>query len=124
MNLTRVRFCEEVDNRLRVLKARTTLSANLLCRIGFGLSLAEPTIPEPTQYPENSQREIERGTLTGRYDALFVARLRQRCRDDGMATDADHLAAQFHAHMNRGVLLLYQQVKALSDLCKLATVLQ
>ena len=40
------------------------------------------------------------------------------------ATDADHLAAQFHAHMNRGVLLLYQQVKALSDLYKLATVLQ
>ena len=53
-----------------------------------------------------------------RYDALFIARLRQRCRDDGMATDADHLAAQFHAHMNRGGLLLYQQVKALSDLCK------
>ncbi|MEI6181225.1 MAG: DNA sulfur modification protein DndE [Chloroflexales bacterium] len=124
MNLTRVRFCEEVDNRLRVLKARTTLSANLLCRIGFGLSLAEPTIPDPTQYPENSQREIERGTLTGRYDALFIALLRQRCLNDGLAMDADHLAAQFHAHMNRGVLLLYQQVKSLSDLCKLATVLQ
>ncbi len=120
MTFTRMRFCEEVDNRLRVLKARTTLSANLLCRIGFGLSLAEPTIPNPAQYPENSTREIERGTLTGRYDALFVALLRQRCLNDGLATDGDLFEEQFRAHMNRGVLLMYQQVKSLADLCKLA----
>ncbi|NTW03708.1 MAG: DNA sulfur modification protein DndE [Oscillochloris sp.] len=119
MKLSRIRFCEEVDNRLRILKARTTLSANLLCRIGFGLSLAEPTIPNPEQYPENSSREIERGMLTGRYDALFVALLRQRCLSDGIATDGDIFEEQFRAHMNRGVLLMYQQMKSLSDLCKL-----
>jgi len=122
MKLARIRFCDEVDNRLRVLKARTTLSANLLCRIGFGLSLAEPTTPNPEQYPENSTREIERGTLMGRYDALFVALLRQRCLSDGIATDGDIFEEQFRAHMNRGVLLMYHQVKSLSDLCKLASV--
>lgn len=120
MNITRLRFCEEADQRLRHLKARTGLSANLLCRIGFMLSLAEPTIPDPTQYPEDSQREIERGTLTGRYDDLFVAFLRQRCLSDGLPTDGPLFEEQFRAHMNRGVLLLYQQVKSLPDLCALA----
>ncbi|GAB4190349.1 MAG: hypothetical protein OHK0022_03010 [Roseiflexaceae bacterium] len=120
MNLSRIRFCEEVDQRLRNLKARTGLSANLLCRLGFGLSLAEPTIPDPDQYPEDSSREIERGTLTGRYDPLFVALLRQRCLDDRLPAQGEEFEAQFRAHMNRGVLLLFQQVKSLPDLCKLA----
>lgn len=120
MNITRVRFCEEADQRLRSLKARTGLNANLLCRMGFMLSLAEPDIPDPDHYPENSQREIERGTLTGRYDDLFVAFLRQRCRADGLPTEGPHLEEQFRAHMNRGVLLLYQQVKSLPDLLHLA----
>jgi DNA sulfur modification protein DndE len=122
MNLSRVRFCDEVDQRLRHLKARTSLSANLLCRIGFSLSLAEPTIPDPAQYPEDSPREIERGTLTGRYDELFVVLLRQRCIKDGLSTEGTSFEDQFRAHMNRGVLLLYQQVKSLPDLCKLAGV--
>ena len=122
MNLSRIRFCDEADQRLRNLKARTTLSANLLCRIGFSLSLAEPTIPDPTLYPENSSREIERGTLTGRYDPLFVALLRQRCLNDGLPIEGAGFEDQFRAHMNRGVLLLHQQVKSLPDLCKLANV--
>ena len=120
MNLTRIRFCDEADQRLRHLKARTGLSANLLCRLGFSLSLAEPTTPDPALYPENSPREIERGTLTGRYDPLFVALLRQRCIEDGLPPQGERFEALFHAHMNRGVLLLYQQVKSLPDLCRLA----
>lgn len=98
----------------------TGLSNNLLCRVGFSLSLAEPVAPDPAQYPEDSQREIERGTLTGRYDALFIALLRQRCLADGLPTYGDAFEAQLHAHMNRGVLLLFQRVKSLPDLCALA----
>lgn len=89
MKLTRIRFCDEADQRLRQLKARTTLSANLLCRIGFNLSLAEPSLPDPAHYPESSAREIERDTLTGRYDALLLALLRQRCLNDGIALDGE-----------------------------------
>jgi DNA sulfur modification protein DndE len=120
MNLSRIRFCEEADQRLRHLKARTGLSANLLCRAGFSLSLADPTVPDPADYPEDSTREIERGTLTGRYDPLFIALLRQRCLSDGLPGHGAALEAQFRAHMNRGVLLLYQQVSRLPDLCRLA----
>lgn len=119
MKLTRLRFCEEADQRLRVLKARTTITPNLLCRIGFCLSLAEPTPPSPADYPEDSQREINRYTLTGQYDGIFLALLRERCVKDGVPTNGDLFEDQFRAHMNRGVLLLFQRVKSLPDLCRL-----
>lgn len=120
MKLTRVRFCDEADQRLRHLKARTSLTANLLCRIGFCLSLEDPIILDPAGYPEDSAREIDRPTLTGQYDALFLALLRERCLRDGLPTAGKAFEDQFRAHMNRGVLLLFQRVKTLADLSKLA----
>jgi DNA sulfur modification protein DndE len=119
MKLTRIRFCDEADQRLRHLKARTTLSANLLRRIGFCLSLDDPTLPDPARYPEDSPREIDRPTLTGQYDALFLALLRERCVKDGLPASGKAFEEQFRAHMNRGVLMLFQRVKTLADLCKL-----
>lgn len=117
MNLQRLRVCDEVDSRLRILKARTGLTPNLLCRLGFCLSLNDPMPPDPAQYPEDSPREINRYTLTGQWDGLFVALLKERSSRDGFG-DQD-LEDQFRAHVNRGVLLLYRQVRELSDLVRL-----
>ncbi|MBX0330255.1 DndE family protein [Oscillochloris sp. ZM17-4] len=58
--------------------------------------------------------------LAGRYDALIIAMLRQRCLADQLPAYGDVFDAQLHAHMNRGVLLLYQRAKSLPDLCALA----
>ncbi len=117
MNLNRLRVCEEADLRLRILKARTGLTPNILCRLGFCLSLQDPTPPDPTQYPEDGPREINRWTLTGQWDSLFVALLKERCAQDGFG-EADY-DAQFRAHVNRGVLALYKQVHGLEDLARL-----
>jgi DNA sulfur modification protein DndE len=117
MKLNRLRVCEEADLRLRILKARTGLTPNLLCRLGFCLSLNDPTPPDPDLYPEDSPREINRYTLTGPWDSLFVALLKERCYQDGLG-DGD-LEDQFRAHVNRGVLLLYKQVRELGDLARL-----
>lgn len=118
MKLTRLRVCHEVDQRLVNLKARTGLTPNLLCRIGFCLSLNDPAVPNPELYPPDSDRELNRYTLTGEWDSFFVALLRERCAYDGL--DLEHeLEDQFRAHVNRGVLLLYNRVKHLSDLSRL-----
>lgn len=121
LSLRRLRFCQEADNWLRVLKSRTGVTPNVLCRIGFALSLDEPGLPNPDAYPEDSGREINRYTLLGEYDATYVALLRQRVSDDGGASAVDgneehDLEAQFRAHMNRGVMLLAARVKSLPDL--------
>ncbi len=113
----RVRFSKEADNWLRVLKSRTGVTPNLLCRFGFCLSLEEPSLPDPLKYPEDSDREINRYTLLGEYESVFLALLRQRLAGSKGSTFS--LDEQFRAHMNRGVILLAGRLRSLSELAPL-----
>ena len=119
MKLNRLKVTEQVSHYLSLLKGRTGLTPNILCRIGFTLSLNDYTIPNPDDYPTDGDREIDRHTLTGPWDRLFVALIKERCKQDGLPLTDDALADQFRAHVNRGVLLLFKQVKNLNDLAKL-----
>ncbi|MCZ7570922.1 MAG: DNA sulfur modification protein DndE [Ardenticatenaceae bacterium] len=118
MGFNRIYVGGEVDLRLRNLKARTGLTPNLLCRLGFCLSLAEQGIPDPQLYADGQAREFNRYTLTGQWDLFFFALLRERLVEDGLDPEVD-LEAQFKAHLSRGVLLLYQRLKRLEDLADL-----
>jgi len=114
LRLKRIKFSKEADSWLRVLKSRTGITPNILCRLAFCLSLEEPRIPSGDKYLEDSDREINRFTLLGEYDALFVALLRQRVANDGGGkSDLDRL---FRAHVHRGILLLAARLKHLGDL--------
>ncbi|MCI0488178.1 MAG: DndE family protein [Blastocatellia bacterium] len=62
-------------------------------------------------------REFNRYTLTGQWDSLFFALLRERLAQDGLDPEAD-LELQFKAHLSRGVLLLYQRLKSMADLAE------
>ena len=115
MKLTKLRLTKEASNRLRFLAGKTGLTPNLLCRMGFCLSLGEPAIPNPDGYPEE-EREFNRYTLLGEYDALFVALLRERCCQDGV--DLSRLADFFRAHMNRGIVLLQGRVRSVGDIAE------
>lgn len=92
------------------------MTPNLLCRMGFCLSLEEPKAPNPSEFPEE-EREFNRYTLLGEYDKVFVALLRQRLHRDGLP--AEQLEAHFRAHMNRGIALLQQRVRGVGDLASL-----
>lgn len=118
MAFNRIYVGEDVDQRLRLLKARTGLTPNLLCRLGFCLSLAEQGIPDPQLYAEGQAREFNRYTLTGQWDIFFFALLRERLLEDGLDPEAD-LEAYFKAHLSRGVLMLSQRLKSLEDLTDL-----
>ena len=118
MAFNRIHVGEDVDQRLRLLKARTGLTPNLLCRLGFCLSLAEQGIPDPQLYAEGQVREFNRYTLTGQWDIFFFSLLRERLVEDGLNPEAD-LEAYFKAHLSRGVLMLQQRLKSLEDLADL-----
>ncbi|MBN1877909.1 MAG: DNA sulfur modification protein DndE [Anaerolineae bacterium] len=119
MKLNRLRISEEVASKLSMLKGRTGLTPNILCRIGFCLSLNDPTVPLPDDYPSDTEKEIDRHTLTGQWDRLFVALIKERCYQDGLPLDNETLAEQFRAHINRGVLLLFKRIRVLGDLAQL-----
>ena len=114
MRLNKIRVTEETDKRLRFLKARTGLTPNLLCRLAICLSLSERTPPDPVRI-EGEGREFNRYTLTGPWDKLFVALIRQDCYERGLPVP-DSMEEQFLAHLHRGVLLLAMRVKSLHDL--------
>ena len=76
MDLQRVPFTAQADNRLRMMKARTGITPNILCRIGFALSLEEPGQPTVPAPGEDLGREINRYTLLGPYDGAFIALLK------------------------------------------------
>ena len=113
MKLSKVRLTKDASNRLRFVAGRTGLTPNLLCRIGFCISLAEPSIPNYDSEAEED-REFNRYTLLGEYDALFVAMLKQRCSNDGVPEQ--RLVDMFKAHLNRGVEILQKRTKSLPDL--------
>jgi DNA sulfur modification protein DndE len=119
MQLNKIKLTKESSDRLKQLKIRTGLTPNILTRIGFCLSLADPTIPNPADYPEED-REFNRYTLLGEWDVLYVALLKQRIMDDGIG---DKLLEEdfFRAHVNRGVMALSRQVKSIADLANLAS---
>jgi DNA sulfur modification protein DndE len=116
MKLTKLRLTKDSSNRLRHLAGKTGLTPNLLCRLGFCLSLNESSAPNPSDYPEED-REFNRYTLLGEYDGLFVALLRQRCHEQKV--DPSQLANYFRAHVNRGIALLQRRVKGLADILNL-----
>lgn len=121
MAFNRIYIGEDVDQRLRLLKARTGLTPNLLCRLGFCLSLTEPLIPDPQLYAEGQAREFNRSTLTGHWDTFFFALLRERRFTQDKGDPEADLEGQFKAHLSRGVLMLYQRLKGLEDLADLVT---
>lgn len=119
MSFNRLYVGEQVDLRLRNLKARTGLTPNLLCRLGFCLSLSEPGVPDPALYADGQVREFNRYTLTGQWDQFLFALLRERLVLDGIDAEGE-LEEHFKAHLSRGVLLLYQRLKKLEDLADMA----
>ena len=123
MPFSRLYINEDVDNKLRVLKMRTGLTPNLLCRMGFCLSLSEPGIPDIALYSDNQAREFNRYTLTGQYDMLFFSLLRERLTEDCLDPETK-LESQFKAHLSRGVGLLYQRVKNVEDMASLVAEVQ
>ena len=114
MNLNKVKIGNDATHKLRLLKGRTGLTANILCRIGFCLSLNAPGIPDGNQYQDDGM-EFNRYTLTGQWDTLFVALLKEKCLEDGLDLKED-LFEQFRAHLNRGIFLLSFRVRSLNDL--------
>jgi len=116
ISFNRVRMSEEATQRLSLLKGRTGLTPNILCRIAFCLSLKEPGLPEINK--DSQGQEFNRYTLTGEWDSFYMALLKVRSINDGLNLDKDQ-STHFKEHIERGVILLYNRVKEFSDLATL-----
>lgn len=117
----RIWFTVAVDNKMRQLRGRTGITPNVLARFGFCLSLEEQGEPADPFGSEKAGREINRNTLLGEHEGVYIALLRtwverNRLHDTCTAEDFNRL---FVAHMNRGFELLSARMRGLSDLLNL-----
>ena len=120
MKLSQIRFADRASVELKALKARLGITPNVLCRIGFCLSVEDPAPLDPAEFPSDSDRIIDRHVLLGPYDALFVAMMRQRLFEENRdPTDDDLVGEHFRAHVHRGVHLLFKRVKSPAHFARL-----
>lgn len=98
---------------LKTLKLRTGLTHQYLCRIAFCISLEELGDVDPGSFDEEGL-EFNRYTLTGEWDSLFLAYLREWIQlndPDGSYSETDWA----RAHINRGLAVLPRRIRLLSD---------
>jgi DNA sulfur modification protein DndE len=114
MSFNKIRASEKTTKMFPILKKRTGLTPNILCRMAICLSITDPAIPTSKVDDERGQ-EFSRYTLLGEWDPFFIAILKERLIQDGLDPDND-LMPQFKAHLNRGVAMLFVRIKDLSDI--------
>lgn len=111
---SRIRISNDATTRLRMLKTKTGVTPNLLCRIALCYSLNDQKLSNLVKVEEDGQ-EFNRYTLTGEYDTYFVALVKERCLLDGLDPEKDFFE-QFKLHLNNGILAIYSRVKDITDL--------
>lgn len=117
IHFTRIRISKGATYRARNLAGRLSITPNIIYRFAICLSVKEPSLPDPSLYDEEGQ-ELNRYTLFGEWDSLFVAILIERLSKDGLDIENDFYD-QLRAHINRGTELFCNRVRTLTDLSTL-----
>jgi DNA sulfur modification protein DndE len=121
MPIEHIRLSQQARDQLIKLKRWTGIQHwNVLCRWGFCVSLAEPTIPSPTRIPADSSVEMSWRVFGGPYGDIYLAILKERCHRDGLGTTEEVLATQFRLHLHRGIAYLAadRTIRHIADLVK------
>ena len=100
-----------------MMKGRTGLTPNILCRFGIILSAREPGAAVPSEYDSDGM-EFNRYTLFGAHEAMIVAIMKERCLEDGLDPEIA-MPEQMRAHINRGVVILYPRLRSVIDIVSL-----
>ncbi|MBK3333124.1 DNA sulfur modification protein DndE [Persephonella atlantica] len=116
MRFNKIILDKQVSKKLSILKGKTGLTPNILCRYGLILSFKDPTQPDISLYKQDGQ-EFMKHVLLGDLDTILIALLKQRVYKDKVDLNDEKLMLDlFRAHINRGAELLYNRVKDLKDI--------
>ena len=116
LQITQLKLSSEADGRLRRLYGRTGITPNLLCRLGFCLSVNESGDPKSDTSAE-VERVIKQPVLLGGYDPLFISLL--KLRHPHGVRDSQQCEQLFSDHVHRGIMLLANRVRSPSDVLAL-----
>ena len=114
-----IRLSQQAKDQLIKLKRVTGLQHwNELCRWALCASLAEPTSPLDLRSPLDSNVEMSWKIFGGSHGDIYLAALKQRCRNDGLPLDPATISQQFRLHLHRGIgyLATDRRIKSIGTL--------
>lgn len=115
MAIETVRTNLEGKERLARLKKYTGLQNwNVICRWALCRSLSDKSVPPKMDQKGEPGVEMTWKVFGGEYQEIYLALLKQRCRNDGFDLDDSTLAEQFWLHLHRGLNYLATE-KRLKD---------
>ncbi|MCY4218429.1 MAG: DNA sulfur modification protein DndE [Gammaproteobacteria bacterium] len=124
MSIDNIRLSQQAKDRLIKLKRLTGITYwNELCRWGFCISLAEPSIPTDINITLDSNVEMSWRVFGGRNSDIYFAMLKMRVSKDRLPLDDETLAQQFRLHLHRGISYLSadKSLRGIDGLISLAT---
>lgn len=116
MHYSKLKISSEATNKLRILKQKTGLTPNLLCRIALMLSLEEGTLGNNIPLPDEDGSEFNAYTLTGEHSSIYFAFLRLVEESPDNILDNDTLLDRMRGHIHRGVGALSVRTKSSNDI--------
>ena len=120
-----IRLSQQAKDQLTQLKRKTKLTHfNEICRWAFCLSLAESSAPSVKNFRNDSPLEMSWRVFGGKYQDIYLALLKQRCVNNGLALAPETLAEQLKLHLHRGIgyLAADTELKNISHLLRKVSV--
>ena len=113
MQFSRYKFSSRTQSLYGILKTRTGLTANILARYAFCLSLKDQSIPNPDEFDENGS-ELLPSVLFGEHENIYMALMLDRLKKDNLDPKL-YLHKMTRAHLNRGSAILFPRIHELTD---------
>jgi DNA sulfur modification protein DndE len=118
-----VRVSEKGKIQLITLKRRTGIQNwNSLCRWALCVSLKEDSEPPNEEIPSDSSIEMTWKTFTGGDEEIYLALIKFRAHNAGIALNKESLTRYFRLHLHRGISYLSgnPKLQRIEDLIRLA----
>ena len=118
-----VRVSEKGKIQLNQIKRRTGIQNwNVLCRWAFCISLKEQKEPPIEDIPADSSIEMTWKTFTGGDEEIYLALVKFRAHNAGIALSKETLTRYFRLHLHRGISYLSgnPKLQRIEDLIRLA----
>jgi len=107
MSLEHIRLATQAKDQLIKLKRATGIKNwNVLCRWALCASLADKTPLIAKEINTDSSVEMSWKVFGGEYQAIYLALLKQRCKQDGCEISPQTLAQELKLHLHRGITIL------------------
>ena len=109
----RLKISKEASEQLDYLSNRLDLRRNIVCRLAIGRSLAKKEPVKNIKPKDSAGYEFNRYTLTGEYDDIFKALVKQHERKK--LNEREYFSKFLRNHIERGIQLLYIEYQKINS---------